>query len=74
LNGMSKMSIGELENLDRLTVRALEFGEGLSSADRRRLDAERRLIRAELQRRHAAEAEKKKEISGPLLTRSRAVL
>jgi hypothetical protein len=54
LNGMSEMSVGELENLDRLTVRALEFGEGLSAEDRRRLDAERRLIRAELETRHAA--------------------
>jgi hypothetical protein len=49
LNDMSKMSAGELENLDRLTVRALEFGEGLSAEDRRRLDAERRLIRIELE-------------------------
>jgi hypothetical protein len=55
MSDLSKMSVGELENLDRLTVRALEFGEGLSAEDRRRLDAERRLIRAEIRRRHAAE-------------------
>jgi hypothetical protein len=58
MSDLSKMSVGELENLDRLTVRALEFGEGLSAEDRRRLDAERRLIRIELGRRNGPAEEK----------------
>jgi hypothetical protein len=66
LNDLSKMSMGELENLDRLTVRALEFGEGLSAEDRLRLDAERRLIRIELGRRNGpadGKAEKSRDHS-----------
>jgi hypothetical protein len=51
---LTTKTTGELLNLDRLTGIALDRGEGLSADDRRRLIAERKLIRAELNRRHAA--------------------